>query len=81
MTGELTEAEDPAAAAGVDERIEAAVARLVDFPEIGRPGRVEGTRELLVGRTSYIVPYRISGDVVRILRVLHDARLWPETLS
>jgi toxin ParE1/3/4 len=74
------EADDPRAAVTVDERIATAVQRLVDFPQSGRPGRVEGTRELVVSRTPYIAPYLVDGDVVRILRVIHGARIWPDAL-
>lgn len=74
------EADDPRAAALVDTRIAEAVTRLIDFPESGRPGRVERTRELVVGRTSCVVAYRIMGETVRILRVLHGAQLWPDEL-
>lgn len=74
------EADDPRAAALVDTRIAEAVTRLIEFPESGRPGRVEATRELVVGRTSCIVAYRIMGETVRILRVLHGAQLWPDEL-
>ena len=45
----------------------------------GRPGRVEGTRELVV-HPSYLVAYRISGTEVQILTVRHAARLWPDRL-
>jgi toxin ParE1/3/4 len=48
--------------------------------EIGRPGRVSGTRELVIPSTPFIVPYRIVGDSVQILRVFHGARRWPEKL-
>jgi addiction module RelE/StbE family toxin len=74
------EVDDPRAAALVDTRIAEAVVRLIDFPESGRPGRVEGTRELVIGRTSCIVAYRIMGEIVRILRVLHGAQPWPDQL-
>jgi addiction module RelE/StbE family toxin len=77
---EYIEADNPAAAEAVDERIESAAERLVDFPKSGRPGRVAGTRELIAGGTSYILPYRIERDEVRILRVIHAARLWPEDI-
>jgi addiction module RelE/StbE family toxin len=53
---------------------------LMKFPEMGRPGRVDGTRELVIQRTSYIAAYRITGTTVRILRVLHGAQMWPEEL-
>ncbi|WP_114952322.1 type II toxin-antitoxin system RelE/ParE family toxin [Sphingosinicella terrae] len=72
---------DPIAAAGVDERISLAVRRLSDFPESGRPGRVEGTGEIPVSGAPYVMPYRILEDVVRILRVIHAARLWPDDLE
>lgn len=57
-----------------------AVEQLDAFPGMGRPGRVQGTRELVVAGTPYIVPYRKKGEWIEILRVYHAARLWPETL-
>jgi toxin ParE1/3/4 len=72
------EADDPRAAVMVDERIASAVTRLKDFPESGRPGRVEDTREIVIARTAYIAPYRVIGNIVRILRVIHSARIWPD---
>ena len=69
--------DDPRAAASVDERIEQAARGLTDFPDIGRPGRVEGTRELVIPRTPYIAPYKVEGSTVRILRILHGALMWP----
>lgn len=74
------EAENPRAAIAVDERIASAVAQLRDFPDSGRQGRVEGTRELDIAGTPYIVVYLVS-DRVRILRVLHGAQRWPDGLS
>lgn len=74
------EADNPRAAVAVDQRIEAAAQRLIDFPESGRTGRIEGTRELTVTGAPYILPYQIAGDSVRILRVIHAARLWPEQI-
>jgi toxin ParE1/3/4 len=71
------EADSPQAAVTVDDRIRAQVETLAQFPQSGRPGRVEGTRELVITRTPYIVAYRIHRDAVRILRVLHGARRWP----
>jgi addiction module RelE/StbE family toxin len=71
------EADSPGAAASVDDRIEARVESLARFPEMGRPGRIDGTRELVISRTPYIAAYRIVGDTVRILRVLHGAQQWP----
>ena len=54
-----------------------AVEQLADFPEMGRPGRVDGTRELVIQSTPYIVAYRWKGSTVRILALLHGARRWP----
>ncbi len=51
---------------------------LSENAEIGRPGRVPGTRELVIARTPFIVPYRVQGDTLQILRVFHAARRWPE---
>lgn len=72
--------DNPQAAADVDDRIEAAAQRLKDFPNSGRPGRIEGTRELVIARTPYIAPYPIIGDTVRVLRVIHGARMWPHDI-
>ncbi|RJG03582.1 type II toxin-antitoxin system RelE/ParE family toxin [Noviherbaspirillum sedimenti] len=74
------EQDNPHAAIAVDNRISEQVKLLAQFPEGGRTGRVEGTRELVISRTSYIVAYRISGNVVHILRVLHSAQFWPDDM-
>jgi addiction module RelE/StbE family toxin len=74
---EYIEADSPQAAITVDDRIRAQVSRLARYPQSGRPGRVAGTRELVIHRTPYIAAYRIAGDTVRILRVLHGAQPWP----
>jgi toxin ParE1/3/4 len=70
----------PAAAERQVERIVAAAARLAEFPETGRLGRRAGTRELVVSRTPYLVAYRIRGELVEVLRVLHGRQRWPEAL-
>jgi toxin ParE1/3/4 len=59
------------------EHILAAIGGLVRFPESGRPGRRSGTRELVIGRTPYIVAYRTRGDAIQILRLLHGRQRWP----
>jgi toxin ParE1/3/4 len=51
--------------------------RLAQFPNLGRPGRVFGTRELIIpkaGKSTYVVIYRVVGDAVQILRVLAGTR-------
>jgi len=70
------EADNPAAALALDELFAEKAGRLVDHPGLGRPGRIKGTRELVV-HTNYILIYDVAGDAVRILRVLHAARQWP----
>ena len=47
-------------------------------PAFGKPGRVPGTRELIVPRTSVIVPYRVRGAQIEILRIYHESRRWPD---
>lgn len=73
-----TSADNPSAA--VDERIAAAVRRLREFPESDRPGRVAGTRELVITGTPYIAGYAVAKTTVHILRVLHAAQQWPDKL-
>lgn len=69
--------DDPQAAARVAILIEDAVAMLAERPALGRPGRVPGTRELVVAGTPYLVPYRVREARIDILRVFHGRRRWP----
>jgi addiction module RelE/StbE family toxin len=73
-------ADNPIAATRMIERIRAAVTRLAVAPGLGRPGRVADTRELVIPRTPYIVPYRVKDDVVQIITILHSAQRWPDKL-
>jgi len=75
------ETDNPRAAVSMDDRIQDGIETLLQFPLSGRSGRVEGTRELVIVGTPYIAAYRIAGDTIRILRVLHGARLWPDIFS
>lgn len=68
--------DNPAAALALDELFEEKASRLVDHPNLGRPGRIASTRELVVHR-NYVLAYDVAGDLVRVLRVLHVARQWP----
>jgi toxin ParE1/3/4 len=70
--------DDPVAARLVVARILEAVTQLADQPGLGRPGRVPGTRELVVARTRYVVPYRVKRNTVEILRVFHTSRRLPK---
>jgi len=69
--------EVPAAARLIVERVLNAVQMLADQPALGRPGRVPNTRELVALKTRYIVPYRVRGETIEILRVFHTPRRPP----
>jgi toxin ParE1/3/4 len=71
-------ADDPHAARVVLRRIMDAVALLPTQPYMGRPGRVPGTRELVVPRTRYLIPYRFRDNTIEILRVFHFSRRPPK---
>lgn len=68
--------DNPHAALDLDEEFEAKAAQLAEHPKLYRPGRIKGTREMVV-RPNYIVVYALAGDQVQILRVLHAAQQWP----
>ena len=69
---------NPEAATQVIVKIRSSVNQLAAYPYMGREGRVEGTRELVISQTPYIVVYRVRQETVEILRVLHSARRWPK---
>ena len=69
--------EDPEQAAKTYGRIRDRAEELARFPQAGRPGRVAGTRELVFPDLPYIVPYRVRGDAVQVLRVFHTSRRPP----
>ena len=71
-------ADNPEAAGGVAERILEATAVLERFPAVGRTGRVEGTRELVVTGTPYIIAYAVRRRQIVILAIVHGSRAWPE---
>jgi len=73
--------DNPNAARNVAERIKHGVNSLKEYQGIGRLGRVEGTREIVVSGLPYIIPYRVKNNVVEILRVMHGAMEWPEKLQ
>jgi toxin ParE1/3/4 len=72
--------DDPEAADRMIDRIFAVTANLEAHPALGRPGRVSGTRELVISGTPYIVVYRARGDRVHVVAVWHSSRRWPRTL-
>ena len=70
-------ADSPRAAETVIERIVQALEGLPDMPHRGRLGRVPGTRELIIPRTSYIAVYEIIDQWVSVTRVVHSHQDWP----
>lgn len=68
---------NPDAADAMLQHIRASVKLLAQQPGIGRPGRVPGTRELVIQHHPYLIPYRVRGDVLEILRVFHTSRKPP----
>jgi len=72
--------ENPGAAARTATTLLAAVDRLAELPNLGRPGRVSGTRELVVPGTRYVIPYRVRGERLEIIAVFHGRQRWPRRL-
>ena len=62
------------------QRIVDAAETLAAHPAMGRPGRIMGTRELVLADTSYLIAYRVSETEIASLTVLHAAQRWPEEL-
>jgi plasmid stabilization system protein ParE len=77
---EYIAADNPTAAAEVAQRIWDMSQMLADQPGMGRPGRVAGTRELVISGLPYILPYVEKAGVVTILRVMHTSKKWPKEL-
>ncbi|WGF90967.1 type II toxin-antitoxin system RelE/ParE family toxin [Marinivivus vitaminiproducens] len=69
--------DNPKAAVAMDELFDDAVLRLAEYPNLGTVGRASGTRELLP-HESYRIIYEIRDNAIRILAVVHTARLWPK---
>ena len=70
--------DNPAAADKLVEQILGAAERLANYPSMGRSGRIEGTRELIIPGTPFIVAYRVRRSDLQILAVVHTFRKWPE---
>lgn len=73
--------ESPQSALLVDQRIDDSLPILYHHPYAGRIGRARGTRELIVPDTPYIAVYRVEGQEILILRLVHMARRWPKTFN
>jgi toxin ParE1/3/4 len=70
--------DNPEAARRIYRVIQAHVKHLGEFPQFGREGRVEGTRELVIAGLPYIVAYYLGDQEVHILTVMHTSRKWPD---
>jgi toxin ParE1/3/4 len=70
--------DNPDAAIHVVLTIIRAVEQLLVYPNLGRPGRVPGTRELVISGKPFLLPYRVRREAIEILRVFHGAMRWPE---
>lgn len=68
---------NPLAAITQDEQIEHQVDMLMQHPQMGRPGRRKGTRELVISRTPFVVVYRVKGTRIEVIRLLHSSQQWP----
>ncbi|WP_137935246.1 type II toxin-antitoxin system RelE/ParE family toxin [Mesorhizobium comanense] len=80
MAGQFIEKDNPTAASRVLARIVSAIDNLSEQPNMGRPGRIKGTRELVFADIPYIVAYRVTTSAVEILTVMHAAQRWPKAL-
>lgn len=72
--------DNPTRASSFIGEIQEKTGSLAMFPGLGRPGRIAGTRELVV-HANYVVPYRVKNNTVQIIRVQHVARLWPRQFN
>ena len=73
--------DDPMKAVTQGDRIAEQIDILLQHPQMGRPGRRQGTRELVISRTPFIVVYRINGKRIELLRLLHGSQQWPKGVT
>ena len=74
--GEFIEQDNPDAAQTLFDEVREKAAQAIQHPLLYKAGRVRGTREIVV-RSNYILVYRIAGDVLNVVRVLHARQQWP----
>ncbi|MCF6110740.1 type II toxin-antitoxin system RelE/ParE family toxin [Mesorhizobium muleiense] len=76
--GDYVGQRNPRAAARLINDIHSKTARLLSAnPFIGRVGEINGTRELVISGTPYVVAYRVKDTQIEVLFVQHGAREWP----
>ncbi|HET8898262.1 MAG TPA: type II toxin-antitoxin system RelE/ParE family toxin [Rhodanobacteraceae bacterium] len=68
--------DNPLASIRMDELFAAAAGRLAEHPHLGKAGLIPGTREL-IAHESYRLVYEVQDNTVRILALVHTARMWP----
>lgn len=71
------QARNPDAARTQRARISQAVALLRDTPRLGKPGRVAGTRELVIAGTPFLLIYALGDNRLEILHLKHGRQQWP----
>jgi toxin ParE1/3/4 len=69
--------DNPKAAAAAAGKIVAGVEALSRHANLGRPGRVHGTRELVI--PPYVVVYKVRKEAIEAVAILHGARRWPDS--
>lgn len=67
-------------ASTVAQRILRSVDLLETHADMGRPGRVFGTRELVIPNTPFIIPYRVRAGRLELIAVFHGRQRWPSSL-
>ena len=73
-------ADNPQAAFELDELFSAAITRLAEYPQLGRPGSIPGTCELIL-HASYRLLYEINDETLWVLAIIHTAQQWPPVQS
>lgn len=69
--------DNPLAAVTQGDHIAEQIEILLQHPEMGRPGRKKGTRELVISRTPFVAVYRINGTRIEVIRLLHSSQQYP----
>ena len=77
---QFIEKDSDASAAAIAGRILHAIELLCTQPNMGRPGRLPGTKELVIAGTPYVVPYRVRHARLQLLAVFDGRRQWPRGL-
>ena len=72
--------ENSATADSVNERLRSATEKLRAYPALGRPGRIPGTRELVLTDIPDIIAYRVTEAKIEMLTIIHTSQRWPEKL-